>query len=96
MNPIISEAIQNKRILELRYHRYSRVVEPHAYGRDKSGEEVLRCYQISGGSESGERTGWKLLKVGEASSLHITGDSFTQRPDYRRNDKDMEYIFCQL
>jgi hypothetical protein len=96
MNPIISEAIQNKRILELRYHRYSRVVEPHAYGRDKSGEEVLRCYQISGGSESGERSGWKLLKVAEVSSLNITNNSFMRRPDYRRNDKDMAYIFCQL
>jgi hypothetical protein len=96
MKPTICKAIQSKRILELRYHGYSRVVEPHAHGRDKSGDDVLRCYQVSGGSESGERTGWKLLKVREAFSLHITDVEFTPRPDYRRNDKAMEYMFCQL
>ena len=96
MNQTISEAIQKKQVLELRYHGFSRMVEPHAHGRDNSGDEVLRCYQISGGSESEERVGWKLLKMREVFSLHITTDSFTPRPGYRRNDKAMEYVFCQL
>jgi hypothetical protein len=96
MNQIISEAIQKKTILELRYHGFSRIVEPHTYDRDKSGDEILRCYQVSGGSESGERSGWKLLKVGEVYSLHITPGCFLPRPGYRRNDKAMEYVFCQL
>jgi hypothetical protein len=96
MNQTICNAIRERRIIELRYHGYSRTVEPHSHGRDKNGDEIVRCYQISGGSESGERTGWKLLKVSEAFSLHITGDSFTPRPKYSRNDKAMEYIFCQL
>jgi len=96
MNSIICEAIHNKQVLELRYHGYSRVVEPHAHGRDKSGDEVLRCYQVSGGSESGERIGWKLLKVRDAFSLHVIEAEFAPRPEYRRNDKAMEYMFCQL
>jgi hypothetical protein len=96
MNQIISEAIKNKQPLEIRYHGYSRVVEPHAYGRDKGGDEVLRCFQTSGGSESGERFGWKLLKVSEVFSVHIIKECFSPRPEYRRNDKVMEHIFCQL
>jgi len=96
MNQTISEAIEKKKILEIRYHGYSRVVEPHAYGRDKGGDEVLRCYQKSGGSESGERVGLKLLKVGEAFSIHIIDECFTPRPEYRRNDKATEHMFCQL
>jgi hypothetical protein len=96
MNQIICGAIREQRVIELRYHGYSRTVEPHCYGRDKGGDEVLRCYQISGGSESGERAGWKLLKVGEVFSLNATGANFTPRPAYRRNDKVMEYIFSQL
>ena len=96
MNQIISEAIQKKSILELRYHGFSRFVEPHAYGRDKNGDEIVRCYQVSGGSESGERCGWKLLKVKEVFLLHITGKPFIPRPSYRQNDKAMEYIFSQI
>jgi hypothetical protein len=96
MNQIICDAIRDQRVLELRYHGYSRTVEPHSYGRDKSGDEILRCYQISGGSESGERIGWKLLKIRDAFSIYVTTDSFTPRPQYRRNDKAMEYLFCQL
>ena len=96
MNTILLQAIQQTKVLELRYHGYSRIVEPHAYGRDKDGDEILRCYQTSGGSESGERVGWKLLKVREAFSFHLTDAAFLARPEYKRNDKAMTHVFAQL
>ncbi|KAI5912446.1 MAG: hypothetical protein JSR40_06115 [Proteobacteria bacterium] len=96
MNATITQAITEKRVLELRYHGYFRIVEPHAYGRDKYGDEILRCYQRSGGSESGESVGWKLLKVREVFSLQLTKDTFVARPEYRRNDKALAYVFSQL
>lgn len=96
MNSTVIQAIQQRKQLELRYHGYSRIVEPHSYGRDKDGDEILRCYQISGGSESGERIGWKLLKIREVFSLHIMGNEFTVQPKYKRNDKAMVYIFEQI
>ena len=96
MNAIIIEAIRDMKVLELRYHGYSRIVEPHAYGRDKDGDEILRCFQMSGGSESGERIGWKLLKVRDVFSAHLLKETFSVRQDYRRNDKAMVYIFSQL
>lgn len=96
MNSTVIQAIRDRKVLELRYHGYSRIVEPHAYGRDKDDDEILRCYQTSGGSESGERVGWKLLKVREVFSLHLTKDIFSIRPEYKRNDKAMVYIFEQL
>jgi hypothetical protein len=96
MNSTLCGAIRERKTIELRYGAFARLVEPHAYGRDNSGDEILRCYQVSGGSESGEWIGWKLLKVREVFSLHQTGTLFSVRPDYRRNDKAMEYIFCQL
>jgi hypothetical protein len=96
MNVEIRESISQKAMLELRYHGYNRVVEPHAYGRDKSGDEILRCYQVEGGSESGERAGWKLLKLADIYSIHKLKRTFTQRSEYRRNDKAMELIFSQL
>ncbi len=96
MNQLIIQAIGGLKLLELRYHGWSRLVEPHAYGRDKSGDEVLRCYQVSGGSDSGERFGWKLLKLKEVSSLAICDTCFTPRPDYKRNDKSMVAVFEQI
>ncbi len=96
MNSIVIQAIRQREVLELRYHGYSRFVEPHAYGRDKDGDEIMRCYQTSGGSESGERVGWKLLKVREVYSLHVSNSNFSVRPEYKRNDKAMVYIFEQI
>ncbi len=96
MNQMICQTIREKRIIELRYHGYSRIVEPYAYGRGRDGEGLLRCYQLSGGSESGERSGWKLLKTAEVFKLHLTDSHFSPRPDYRRGDKAMEFIHCQL
>lgn len=96
MRPELLEAIETQKLVKLRYHGYVRTVEPHAYGRTKSGEEILRCFQLSGGSESGERTGWKLLKVSEVYSIHLEKLAFQARENYHRNDKAMEYIFRQL
>lgn len=96
MNKTLCTAIQEKRILELRYHGYSRIVEPHAYGRTRKGEEMILCYQLAGGSESGERAGWKLLRIDDTLLLHLTETTFPPRPDYQRDDKALVEVFTQL
>lgn len=96
MNQTICQAIREKRIIELRYHDYSRIVEPYAHGRGRDGEGLLRCYQLRGGSASGERAGWKLLKTAEIFMLDLTDSYFSPRPEYRRADRAMEFIHCQL
>jgi hypothetical protein len=96
VNQEIIDAITELRALELRYNGYTRTVEPHAYGRDKSGDEILRCFQTGGGSQSGERVGWKLLKVADAYTIHKLQQSFSQHAEYKRNDKAMDYMFRQL
>jgi hypothetical protein len=96
MKQEILEAIAGLHVLELRYDGYIRTVAPHAYGRDKSGDEILRCYQTGGGSASGEPTGWKLLKVADIYAIYKSTKKFKQHPEYRRGDKAMTYIFLQL
>ena len=96
MNTEICAAINGRQLLELRYHGYARLVEPYAYGRDKNGEALLRCFQISGGSESGQIIGWKILKVAEVFAIHEQKNTFSQRPEYRRGDRAMVFMFCQL
>jgi hypothetical protein len=96
MNATICAAVKAGHLLELRHHGYARVVEPYAYGRDRNGDALLRCYQISGGSESGQTTGWKLLKVADVFAINGQKVTFTPRPEYRCDDKAMDFMFCQL
>lgn len=96
MKALIMSAIKEMKVLELTYKGHRRVVEPHAYGRDQDGDEIIRCYQVAGGSASGETTGWKVLKLSLIASLRITEKNFLIRSDYRRNDSRMILIFCQV
>jgi hypothetical protein len=96
MNSAICAAIRERKTLELRYNGYSRLVEPYAYGASANDEDLLRCYQMSGGSNSGETTGWKLLKTADIYMLQATTSTFECRREYRRGDKAMDRIYCQL
>jgi hypothetical protein len=90
-------AIREKRALSLQYNGYLRMIEPHTYGEIKDGVQLLRAYQTSGGSESGERQGWKLFDLSKAYSVTASQHPFVApRSGYARNDKAMARIFAEL
>ena len=90
-------AIQQKTVVVLNYHGYTRTVEPHCIGQGADGSEKLRCWQTAGGSKSGERQGWKLLNVNEVHGASMTETSFSNaRPGYKRGDTAMHRIYAQL
>lgn len=96
MQPELVDAINRRKVVELRYHRYSRIVEPYVYGAGRDGAERIRCYQIAGDSESGEMIGWKLLRVDEIVSLRVTDSTFAARDDYRRDDPVIVQVAAQV
>ena len=97
MNQAICEAIRNRAVLEFYYDGQNRIVEPHAHGLSTAGNNVLRCYQIEGGSISGKVPGWKLMDVSKIKSLKKTERRFSRpRPDYKKNDRGMTKIYCEL
>lgn len=93
----LCDAIANRVVIELRYHDYSRLVEPYVYGTTRTGEDMLRCYQVAGGSVSGERRGWKLLRIAEIVSAHLTQTSFEPRwGRYNPEDRALRRMYCRL
>jgi hypothetical protein len=98
MNQHIVAAIQGARVLRVRYDGGERLIEPHCYGRGSQGQELLRCFQASGHSNSGQPFAWKLFRVGEMQVVELTDEVFeTPRTDYNPDDKVMKGgIFARL
>jgi len=95
MKTEICNAIRNKKIIEFIYDGESRTVEPHCYGLTTKGNEAIRAYQIDGFSSSG-KMGWKLYDLSKVKNIQVLDETFDIRDDYRKGDKNMSRIFCEL
>ena len=91
MNCSISAAINERKLIELDYEPGYRIIEPHAYGFSKDGNELLRAYQLEGASASGEHENWKLFRVDRITQLAVLDQHFDHpRPGYRQGDSAMK------
>jgi hypothetical protein len=69
----------------------------HACGYTQQGHAVLRGWQVSGGSASGERQGWKLMRLDEASGASVSSQaSEAPRKGFKRGDPAMSRIVCEV
>ncbi len=98
MHQDICRAIRELRLIQLRYDWGYRTVEPHAFGRNNKGNELLRVYQVGGTSKSGETTGWKLFRLDEINALCVLEEQFPgPRSGYKTADKALSgQIYCEL
>jgi hypothetical protein len=97
MNALVCQAIRERRIVRLHYHGGRRELEPHSYGVGRDGQELLRGYQLSGVSRSGESFGWKMFRLGDVRALTLADRTFAApRPDYQPDDPAMDIIYCRL
>jgi predicted DNA-binding transcriptional regulator YafY len=98
MHALIIEAISARRLLRIDYEPGPRIIEPCAYGEGSDGQVLLRAFQTSGASASGEHAYWKLFREDRIVAINLLADHFAgPRPGYRRNDKAMTRgIYCQL
>lgn len=91
MMDLLKNAIRNRLRLAVNYDPGERVIEPHALGFSSAGDPLLRAYQVSGASASGEHPYWRLFRVDSFGSCEPNGEKFANpRPGYRRGDKAMK------
>jgi hypothetical protein len=97
MSDLINSAIAERRVLRIFYDPGVRFVEPHAHGLSQDGNGLLRAFQVSGASASGEQTHWKLFRTDKIEAIKATDSTFDEpRPGYRRGDSAMATIYAQL
>jgi hypothetical protein len=94
---VACDALRQGKCLQLSYDGYVRVVEVHAVGVTQEGNDIMRVWQVRGGSNSRNPTGWKLLRLDEAFGAHVTDEkSEAPRRGYKRGDEAMQVITCQI
>lgn len=90
-------ALRERKVLELRYDGYTRSLEVHAVGYTKTGQPMMRAWQVRGGSASGEKVGWKLMRLADALGATISEEeSAAPRKGYKRGDPALDRIVCEL
>ena len=96
----ILKATRDHRVLLIDYScpRGFRRVEPHACGVSQRGNDVVRVFQISGPSRSGERVNyWKMMRLDRIRDLEVLADTFDlPRQGYQPGDEHMIRIFADF
>lgn len=94
----LRKAIQEQLCIEVNYFLGRRILEPHAFGISSEGNGLLRAFQTSGASSTGERVGWKLMRVDRIEDIAVLSSTFqSPRPGYRKGDSAMKGgIIAQL
>ncbi len=91
MIDVIQDAIRNHRVLSIEYEPGERIVEPHVLGRSSEGHLLLRAFQVSGESASGEPHNWKLFRLDRLSAANDSGSEFDgPRAQYNPDDSAMK------
>jgi len=94
---VACDALRQGKRLELRYDGFFRVVEVHTVGVLTSGNDGMSVYQVRGGSDSNERTGWKTMLLDEAFTPTVIDEkSEAFRTGYKRGAKVFSFIYCQI
>jgi hypothetical protein len=97
MEETVISAIKNKHVLSFFYDDALRTVEPQTYGISTAGHPVLRGYQITGGSKSGQTIGLRLYDLAKMEGLKDTNRRFAKaRPQHQPKDSAMSRVVVSL
>jgi predicted nucleotidyltransferase len=75
---LLHDAIDQRRVIEFRYHGKWRIAEPHVLGT-KGGRLQLLTWQTGGASTSGDLPDWRRFAAHELRDLRVTDAHFPGR-----------------
>lgn len=92
MNELLLTAIRNKRRIHFVYNAKRRIAEPQCYGISTAGKEVVRVFQVSGGTQKEP-----LFEVAKIEQLFLSNETFQRPgPNYKKGDSAMSVVFAEL
>jgi predicted DNA-binding transcriptional regulator YafY len=95
VNPVLYKAIEERRLIRLRYNDRERIVEPHDCGVHK-GVVKLLAYQV-GGSSSHKLPNWRWLEEDSMSDIELLSESFAGgRPTESGEHHRWEELFIRV
>ena len=90
-------AIRRRSLVMFEYGDLIRVVEPHRFGVNSAGHEMLSGWLRAGYSRSDPAGGWRNYLLHEVSALQVLDAPFAgARPGYAAQDPRMPQVFCEL
>ncbi len=95
LDQLLRVAIEQTRLLRLRYQGKVRIVEPHDYGVHK-GVVKLLTFQI-GGVSSGRLPGWRWMAVSLITDAEVLDRTFPGgRPTPSNKHHDWDALFLRV
>ena len=91
MDPHIVSAIQKRLVLRVTYDGTERQVQPHAYGIDEKGIEVLYGWQTSG-----VEPGWRYMRIDRIRGVEPSDERFLPQESYERGNLVLMPVFARL
>jgi len=90
-------AIRRRSLVLFEYGDLIRVVEPHRFGINSAGHEMLSGWLRAGYSRSDPAGGWRNYLVHDVSALQVLDAPFAgTRPGYVAHDPRMREVYCEL
>jgi hypothetical protein len=90
-------AITRRSLVMFEYGDLIRVVEPHRFGVNSAGHEMLSGWLRAGYSRSDPAGGWRNYLLTDVSALQVLDAPFAgTRPGYAPHDPRMREVYCEL
>ena len=90
-------AIGRRSLVMFEYGDLIRVVEPHRFGVNSAGHEMLSGWLRAGYSRSDPAGGWRNYLLSDISALQVLDAPFADtRPGYAAHDPRMREVYCEL
>ena len=90
-------AIRRRSLVMFEYGDLIRVVEPHRFGVNSAGHEMLSGWLRAGYSRSDPAGGWRNYLLSDVSALQVLDAPFAgTRPGYASHDARMREVYCDL